>query len=87
MCTATHLTVQPSVTQHSVELDVTEASQPTCTTLSSFLPIICETPAEVTISQGAQRSVTTLSQLVCSSQVQLASQLFVKSETQLWLTT
>ena len=49
-CTATHLTVQPSVTQQSVELDVAEASLPTCTTLSSFLPIVCEIPAEVTIS-------------------------------------
>ena len=67
ICTATHLTVPPSVTQQSVELDVAEASLPICTTLSSFLPIVCETPAVVTISQGAQRSVPTLSQLACSS--------------------
>ena len=82
LCTATHLAVQPSVTQWPDESDVTGVTLPTCQTLSSFLPIVCETPAEVTFSQGAQRSVPTLSQLVCSSQVQPASQLFVKPETQ-----
>ena len=42
ICTAINFTVQPSVTQQSVELDVAEAL-PTCTTLSSFLPIVCGT--------------------------------------------
>ena len=52
LCTATHLAVQPSVTQQTDESDVTGVTLPTCQILSSFLPIVCETPAEVTISQG-----------------------------------
>ena len=51
---------------------------------ASFLPTVCETPQVVATPQETQRSTHELTHPVCSSHIHPASQLFVKSEKQLW---
>ena len=66
-----HTTLQPEVV----------APVSTCAITSSFSPSICESPVTVMTTQATQRSIPTLSQPVCSSQVQHTSQLYLKAET------
>ena len=65
----THTTLQPEVV----------APVSTCAITSSFSPSICESPVTVMTTQATQRSIPTLSQPVCSSQVQHTSQLYLKA--------